>query len=537
MAARKLPENVRRAIKCGPVPKLRDWRNLPTAKLTRAERNMRFCEKYLRVPDGKLVGKPIKLAPFQEAFFYSVFDNPAVTRRAYLSKSRKNAKTAGIALILICYLVGPEARPNVQLASGALSRDQASVVFKYARQMIEASPDVAPLVRVVPSSKMLIGLPLGTEYRALSADGKTNHGGSPLLAILDESGQVKGPHSDFIEAIETSQGAHENPLLIVISTQAASDADWFSIQLDDAERSQDPRIVSHLYTTDPELELDDPKGWAQSNPALGLFLNQQELIDGAVKAKRMPTSEATFRWLHLNQRVAAHNPFVSVGAWKSNGAAPRPLYECVRVVGGLDLSSSRDLTAFVLVGIDDEDRHHIHTWAWTPSVGLYDRSKTDRQPYDLWVSQGVLRTTPGATVDYDHVAAEILEIVSDIEHLDTIAFDRWRIDLFKKALERQGGPSLAEKLVPMGQGFKDSSLCLEALEGVLLNDRACHGMNPVLTMAAANAIVTKDAAGGRKFDKAKTTGRIDPMVALAMAEGAIGLHTVEGPKTYGMLIL
>lgn len=537
MAVRKLPENVKRAIRCGPVPKLRDWRNAPTAKLTRAERNMRFCEKYLRVPDGKLVGKPIRLAPFQEAFFYSVFDNPAITRRAYLSKSRKNAKTAGIALILICYLVGPEARPNVQLASGALSRDQASVVFKYARQMIEASPDVAPLVRVVPSSKMLIGLPLGTEYRALSADGKTNHGGSPLLAILDESGQVKGPHSDFIEAIETSQGAHENPLLIVISTQAASDADWFSIQLDDAERSQDPRIVSHLYTTDPDSELDDPKGWSQSNPALGLFLNQQELIDGSVKAKRMPTSEATFRWLHLNQRVAAHNPFVSLGVWKANAEKPRPLHECVRVVGGLDLSSSRDLTAFVLVGVDSEDRHHIHTWAWTPKVGLFDRSKTDRQPYDVWVQQGLLRTTPGATVDYDHVAAEIMEIVEDLELMDTIAFDRWRIDLFKQALIRQGGVALSEKLVPMGQGFKDASLCLEALEGVLLNDRGCHGMNPVLSMAAANAIVTKDSAGGRKFEKNKSTGRIDPMVALAMAEGAIGLHIVEPEKNYAMLIL
>ena len=498
---------------------------------------MRFCEKYLRVPDGKLVGKPIKLAPFQEAFFYSVFDNPAGTRRAYLSKSRKNAKTAGIALILICYLVGPESRPNVQLASGALSRDQAAVVFKYARQMIEASPDVAPLVRVVPSSKMLIGLPLGTEYRALSADGKTNHGGSPLLAILDESGQVKGPHSDFIEAIETSQGAHSDPLLIVISTQAASDADWFSIQLDDAERSQDPRIVSHLYTTDPEAALDDRKGWAQSNPALGLFLNEQELVDGAIKALRMPTSEATFRWLHLNQRVSAHNPFVSLGVWKSNAGTPRPLQECERVVGGLDLSSTRDLTALVLVGIDAEGHHHIHTWAWTPQVGLHDRAKTDRQPYDVWVKQGFLRATPGATIDYDVVAAEVMEITEDIEGLDTIAFDRWRIDLFKKALDRQGGAALAEKLIPMGQGFKDASICLEALEGVLLNDRGSHGMNPVLSMCAANAIVTKDAAGGRKFDKAKATGRIDCMVALSMAEGAIGLHVVEAPKSYGMLIL
>ena len=535
--ARKLPDHVQRAIRSGPVPKLRDWRKLPGANLTRAERVMTFAERYLKVPNGKLVGSPLKLDVFQEAFIYSVFDNPAGTRRAFSSRARKNGKTAEIAVILLAFLCGPEAVQNAELASGALSRDQAATVFKYARLMAEASPQISPLIRVIPSSKVLIGLPMNVTYRALSADGKTNHGGNFLLAILDESGQVKGPHDDFIEAVLTSQGSHDNPLLIVISTQAASDADWLSIQLDHAEAAGDPKTVSHVYTADESLEFDDPKAWQQANPAMGLFFNKQELVDGAAKAKDMPTFANTFEWLHLNRRVSAHAPFVSQHVWKANGSKPLPLSQCVRVVGGLDLSAARDLTALVLIGLDEESHQHIHTYAWTPEQGLHDRSKTDRQPYDVWVRQGFLRTTASATVDYDFVAAEMMEILADVENLETIGFDRWRMDLFKRALERQGGSSLLEKLQPIGQGFKDQSICLDALEATLLNHRASHGMHPVLTMCAANAVVERDPAGSRKFAKHKATGRIDAMAALAGAAGTLGLYESQPEPDYGLIVL
>ena len=512
-----LPANVLSAIKCGPIPQMRDWRNLPTSELTRAERNMRFAERYLVVPDGKYVGKPIVLAPFQEAFFYSIFDNPAGTRRAYLSKARKNAKTASIAIILICYLIGPEARQNAQIASGAMSRDQAGVVWKLAWQMIDKSPELSPLVHVIPSSKRLIGLPMNVEYRALAAEGKTNHGASPLLAILDETGQVRGPHSDFVEAIETAQGAHENPLLIVISTQAATDADLLSVWLDDAARSKDPRIVSHVYTADPELELDDREAWEAANPALGLFLNEQELIDGAERAKRMPSYQATFRNLHLNQRISVVNPFVSVDVWKSCSGEPHPL-SGMEVFGGLDLSARTDLTAFVLAGRDQQGILHVHPYFWTPEEGLIDRSKRDRVPYDVWVQQGFLRTTPGATVDYAFVASEMAEIIGGL-NLQTIAFDRWKMSFFRKDMENLG---IDFPMKEFGQGFKDMAPALDSLESDLLNGRLRHGMHPVLTMCAANAVVTKDPAGNRKLDKHKATGRIDGMVALAMACGVAG---------------
>ena len=148
-----------------------------------------------------------------------------------------------------------------------------------------------------------------------------------------------------------------------------------------------------------------------------------------------------------------------------------------------------------------------------PEVGSHERSRGDRVPYDLWAEQGYIKTTPGGSVDYEYVVADLAEIFSDAP-LGQIAFDRWRIDVFNKEIERAG---LDWTLEPHGQGFKDMSPALDTLEADLLNGRLRHGMNPVLTMCAANAVVTRDPAGNRKLDKHKANGRIDGMVALAMS--------------------
>ena len=200
----------------------------PAEVSSRAARVIRFIEAFCLTPDGAHVGKPMVLAEFQKAFIHSVYDNPTGTRRAILSVSRKNGKSGLIAGLLLVHLVGPEAKQNSQLVSGAMSRDQAALVFNLAAKMVQLSPKLSAIVRIVPSGKRLIGLPLNTEYRALAADGKTAHGLSPVLAILDEIGQVRGPQSDFIDAITTSQGAHDAPLLIAISTSAANDNDLLS---------------------------------------------------------------------------------------------------------------------------------------------------------------------------------------------------------------------------------------------------------------------------------------------------------------------
>lgn len=509
-------------VKCGPRLKAREWRDLPNEDLTRAELNMRFVETYCRVPEGDKVGSPVKLAPFQELFFYDVYDNPHGTKNAYLSMARKNAKTATIGFIVLVHLIGPESRLNSHIQSGALSREQASQVFKYASKTVQLSPELSGLVRIVPSSKKLIGLPMNTEYSASSAEAKTAHGGSPILAILDETGQVRGPQDDFIDAIITSQGAYEDALLIVISTQAANDGDLFSIWLDDAERSQDKHTVSHVYAAPKDCDLMDREAWKAANPALGLFRSLSDVEKQMERAKRMPSAENTARNLILNQRVSTVTPFISKGVWEENGGdvidfGDNPVY------AGLDLSARTDLTALVLISKVGGE-WHVQPHFWTPENGVIDRAKRDRQPYDVWVNQGFMNTTPGATVDYGFVAQDMAAILADL-NIQSIAYDRWRIAMLQKELDAIG---IDLPLIECGQGFKDMSPSIDTLESELLNGRIAHGNHPVLTMCAANAVITKDPAGNRKLDKHKATGRIDGMVAFVMAFFAASSNEVQG---------
>lgn len=486
--------------------------------MSRAARIIEFLERYCVTPEGASVGQPMVLAEFQKQFIRDIYDNPHGTRRAILSVARKNGKSGLIAGLLLAHLVGPEAKQNTQIASGALSKEQAALVFNLACKMVQLSPKLSSLVKIIPSGKRLIGLPLNTEYKALAADGKTAHGLSLSLAILDEIGQVRGPQSDFIDAITTSQGAHEAPLLIAISTAAANDADLLSQWIDDARNSQDPRIVCHVYEAPAGCDLLDESAWRAANPALGTFRSLDDLREQLTQAQRMPSMENSARNLLLNQRISTVSPFISPSVWKSCAGQVLPFDGPVWC--GIDLSARLDLTAMVIVGQID-DVWHVQAHFWTPEVGLADRARRDRAPYEVWHRQGFLRTTPGASVDYEHVAADIAEILSDLD-VKGVAFDRWRIDLLKKEFDRLG---VDLPLVEHGQGFKDMSVALDALEAELLNGRIAHGGNPVLTMCAANAVVTKDPAGGRKLDKAKATGRIDGLQALAMSMGVASKAT------------
>lgn len=494
--------------------------------MTKADKVIAFIERYCFVPEGALVGQPIKLEEFQLDFIRGVYDNHNGTSHGILSIGRKNGKTALIACLLLAHLVGPVAIQNSQIVSGALSREQASLVFNLAVKMIQLNPKLSNIISIKPSGKRLIGLPMNVEYRALAADGRTAQGLSPVLAILDEIGQIQGPQSAFVDAITTAQGAHKNPLLLSISTQAANDGDLLSIWIDDAKTSNDPHTVCHVYSADKDLKITDPKAWKQANPALGVFRSEDDIRKLADKANRMPSFENTFRNLNLNQRVSTVSTFVSIDTWRESGAeqsSPSGL----TAYGGLDLSARTDLTSLVLTTKDPDGKINVYSYFWTPEIGLEDRSKRDRSPYDVWAKQGFIRTTPSATVDYAYVVRDIAEILADFD-IAAIAFDRWRIDIFKKEMEAQG---INLPLVPFGQGFKDMSPAIDTLESDLLNGNLKHGMNPVLTMCAANAVITKDPAGNRKFEKHKATGRIDGMVALAMARGISEMS--ETPQDIG----
>lgn len=487
-------------------------------------RVIRFIESFCKVPEGKLVGKPVVLSPFQKKFIAEVFNNPAGTATAILSIGRKNGKTVLIGCICLAFICGPLAQENSQIISGAMSKDQAGLVFKAMAKMIRLSPELSQVTRIKDSAKEIIGLSKNVEYKALSAEDSTAHGLSPLVAILDEVGQVKGPNSKFVDAITTSQGAHESPLLLVISTQAPSDADLLSIMIDDAKKSNDPHTILHVYEAPEGADLMDRKAWLAANPGLGEFRSEDDVKNQAERAARMPSSEASFRNLILNQRVQAHNPFVSKSVWILNSQEPDvEAFRTCPVYAGLDLSAKTDLTAFVMVAFYQE-RWHVKSLFWTPEKGLHDRSNRDRASYDVWASQGLIKTTTGASIDYADVIRDIAEETDGFD-IQAVAFDRWRIDVFKKEMANTG---IDLPLVEYGQGFKDMSPALDALEESLLNDQMAHGMNPVLTMCAANAVVERDPADNRKLAKHKSNGRIDGMQALAMAMGVAAKHEQSG---------
>lgn len=490
--------------------------------LTRGEKVVAFIARYVLSPEGEHIGKPMKLEPFQVRFILEIYDSPVGTHSAYLSIARKNGKTGLIAAILLAHLCGPEAVQNSQIVSGAQSKDQAAVVFELARKMVEMSPILSKLVRIQPSGKRLVGLSKNVLYRALSAEGKTAHGLSPILAILDEVGQVVGPTDKFVSAITSAQGAYQNPLLIAISTQAPTDADMFSTWIDAQKNAPDPRVVCHVYAAPDECALDDKKAWAAANPAMGKFRSIADIAKQCHQAMEMPANEPEFRNLILNMRVEAVSPFVAGSVWKENGA-DCGLIEGKKVWGGLDLSSVNDLTSLELVTEDGG----VHSEFWLPADGLKEKSRKDRVPYDLWAKQGFLNTTPGRAIEYEYVA-EQLRGVFDRCDVQALAFDRYNMVHLRPWLVKAGfTEDELEKFIPYGQGTMSMTPALRELEVKLLGRNLRHGNHPILEMCAKNATVVGD-SGARKFDKRKQTRRIDGMVALAMAVGVMPTVTVTG---------
>ena len=440
------------------------------SKRTRAERNIAWLERHIRIPEGKFVGQPLTLAPFMRDDLRAIYDNPAGTRRAIFSRGRKNAKTTEAAMILLLHLVGPEARPNGQLFSAAQSRDQASILFSLAAKMVRMSPDLSAVVGIRDTAKQLYCAELGTIYRALSADASTAYGLSPVLIVHDELGQVKGPRSELYEALETATAAQEDPLSIVISTQAPTEADLLSVLIDDAAKGHDPRTVLRFNTAPPELDTFSEEAIRAANPAFDIFMNQAEVLAMAADAKRMPSRQAEFENLILNRRVEANNPFISRGIWLANDGDPLEDFAGLPVYAGLDLSSVSDLTALVLVA-PKECVWHVRPVFWLPADGLREKAVKDRVPYDLWAAQGLLQTTPGKSIEYEFVAEYLRGLFDDLD-IRKVAFDRWGMRHLKPWLSRAGlSDADLGRFVDFGQGFASMTPALRTTEELLLAER------------------------------------------------------------------
>lgn len=496
-------------------------------------------------------GAPLKLRDWQKAFIRAVYDPQSAGRRivrtALLTMGRKNGKTELIAALALAHLCGPVQEPNGQIYSAAADREQAGLIFSAAAAMVRFDATLSSILNIIDSRKRIVYAAAGSFYQAISSESKTKHGYNASVVLYDELAQA--PDRVLYDVLTTSTGARGEPLTWIISTQSPDPAHLMS-ELTDYGRKindgviDDPTFKAFIYEVPKDADIWDESVWKLANPALGDFRSIEEMRVFAARARRMPSAEGAFRNLYLNQQIDAEGAWISTADWQAREFfLSLDEYQGRKCYAGLDLSGKNDLTALLLVFPTDTGFDAIPLF-WAPDDGLRDREDRDRVPYTTWHRQGHLQTTPGRSIDYGFIAERIAELRGQV-NLQGIAFDRWRIDDLVRELEgigvtcellKEGEPEGGSDLllIPHGQGFKDMSPAIECLETTVLNETLRIQKNPVMTMCALNAVCTFDPAGSRKFDKrpGKSTGRIDGVVALAMAMKLASGAPQTGPSIY-----
>jgi phage terminase large subunit-like protein len=490
-----------------------------------------FCHS-LRVPAGLRVGDELRLDRWQVEFVRDVYDvrhadGRRKRRQAVLSVARRNGKTATSSALALAHLAGPIRRPGGIIYSAATSREQAEISYRYLRDMIRLTPQLGEVLAIIESRKRVVHRQNLGYYAAVSAESRGKYGVGVDVAIIDELAQHKS--DELFQALRTSQGSQAEPLCLILGTQAADDTHFYSQMIDYGLKIrngefEDDSFTCHVYAADDGCDLADESQWAKANPALGKHRDESELRDTVIQASRSPGLESRVRNLYLNQRIAAFAPYLSPGIWKLGGRAPDEalLYSGRPVYGGLDLSTTLDLTALTLAVNDDEGNAHLFPFVWTPGDTLDGRALRDRAPYRAWMTNGLLTAVPGSAIDYDFVAQEIGELFRKGVALAKVNVDRWKVSFLRQSLSRFG---VEVPLADFGQGFKDMAPAVDMFEALALEGRLVHGNHPLLMWAVSNIAIERDAAGNRKATKAKSIGRIDPAIAAIMAVAAMKLQT------------
>ncbi|MCB2190419.1 MAG: terminase large subunit [Deltaproteobacteria bacterium] len=492
--------------------------------LTRAQRVVLFVES-LPITSGMHAGRLFRLRPWQKKIIRALYRTKRgvrVVRKALLTFPRKNGKTALAAALALCHLIGPEAEPRGQVYSAASDRDQAGIIFNELEAIISAVPEFNARVNIQRFRKTLEDDLTGSVYMALSSDDRKAHGLSPSFVVYDELAQARNRH--LYDNLDTGVGARAEPLFVVISTQS-SDTHHVMTELVNYGQQvldgvvQDESFLPVIFSAPLDADPWDKKVWKACNPALGDFRSLEEMRQFAAQAQRIPAKESVFRNLYLNQPVEADTRFIAGPDWDACAGKVDPAALVGRPCwAGLDLGSTRDLTALVLFFPEDEGA--VLPFFWVPGESLAEREDHDKVPYRTWHAKGLIEATEGRAINRRAIAYRLGEIAA-LYDLKGLAFDRWRIEDLQVILADEG---ISLPLVPWGQGFKDMGAATDALEAAILNQKIRHGGNPVLTWNCANAVVQVDPAGSRKIAKDKSIERVDGLVSLVMA---MGLHARE----------
>ena len=400
----------------------------------------------------------------------------------------------------------------------AADRQQASIVFEVAADMIRMSPALSKRCKILTATKRIVYTPTNSFYQVLSAEAYSKHGFNIHGVVFDELHTQ--PNRKLFDVMTKGSGdARTQPLYFLITTAGT---DTHSICYETHQKAKDiiegrkidPTFYPVIYGADENDDWTDPAVWKKANPSLGITVAIDKVKAACESAKQNPAEENSFRQLRLNQWVKQAVRWMPMESWdKCFLATPEDDLEGRVCYGGLDLSSTTDITAFVLVfpPTDEDDRYIVLPYFWIPEENLEIRVRRDHVPYDLWEQQGYLQTTEGNVVHYGFIE-KFIEQLGERFNIREIAFDRWGAVQMVQNLEGMGFT-----VVPVGQGFKDISPPTKELMKLVLEEKIAHNGHPVLRWMMDNIYIRTDPAGNIKPDKEKSTEKIDGAVATIMA--------------------
>ena len=436
---------------------------------------------------------------------------------AYIEIPKKQGKSelaAAVALLLTC----GDGEERAEVYGCASDRQQASIVFNVAADMVRMCPALAKRVKILDSQKRLIYLPTNSIYQVLSADVSNKHGFNTHGVVFDELHTQ--PNRKLHDVMTKGSGdARMQPCFFNITT-AGTDTKSICYELHQKAkdiiegRKIDPTFYPVIYGANEEDDWTDPKVWAKANPSLGITVAIDKVHAACESAKQNPGEENSFRQLRLNQWVKQAVRWMPMDKWdKCAFAVNEDDLEGRVCYGGLDLSSTTDITALVLVfpPIDEDDKYVVLPYFWIPEDNMELRVRRDHVPYDVWERQNHLNTTEGNVVHYGYIE-KFIERLGERFNIREIAFDRWGAVQMVQNLEGMGFT-----VVPFGQGFKDMSPPTKELMKLVLEEKIAHGGHPVLRWMMDNIFIRTDPAGNIKPDKEKSTEKIDGAVATIMA--------------------
>lgn len=485
----------------------------------RAQRVVKFFERTLVHTKGEWGGRPFLLEPWQRADIleplFGTVDEAGWRRyrTAYVEIPRKNGKSeiaAGIAL----YLLFADGEDGAEIYGAASDRDQASIVFNVAAEMVRRSPVLSKIAKVIDSSKRIIVPSTGSFYRAIPADEAGAHGFNASGIVFDELHTQ--PNRNLWDVLTTSTGARRQPLTFAITTAGYDRNSICFEQHDYALKTingviDDPTYFGYVRGAPDDADWRDEAVWRAANPALGVFRSIDEIRTLARRADQVPALENTFRRLYLNQWTRQETRWLNIAAWDACGddvdlddLRGRPCF------AGLDLASTTDVAALVLV-FPHEGTYTVVPHFWVPGANIDERVRRDRVPYDVWARQGHITATAGNVIDYASIR-QTIDGLAQTYQIREIGFDRWGATQLTQEIQDAG-----LEVVPIGQGFASLSAPTKELLNLVLSRKLRHTRHPVLRWMADNMVVRQDPAGNLKPDKAKSTEKIDGMVALIMA--------------------